>query len=545
MVEAPAAVEAVKIDLLNEALELAQEGVAVFPCNADKTPRIAGGFHSASDDPNVVTHMSWDGAALIGAAIPEGTIVVDVDPRNGGVETVVALHEQGLVLPKTTRLVRTRSAGEHIYLRVPEGVSLRSQLGPGVDIKRPGKGYVIVPPSPGYTLAADWPVKDAPPWLLEELTVEERSRDGGAPGEARYFPFEDGTPYGLSAMERELGRLATAAEGGRNNALNAAAFALSQLAAGGELDEDAARANLEEVAFRIGLEAFEARATIESGWKAGEAEPRQAPPKVEGETFSVSTRDADHPNPTIVPDAEAEERFWVDWDVDEEPPPFYLWPLIPEEALILVFGSSEASKSMVTMALLCEGSHRGLRSSFYSFENPPATDRDRLRRWKPDPANFRLTKQPFDANDPRQLTALAKREKEWGTNVIVLDTYSHAFNSKSDDGNAKAIEFYRRMRWVMAEVGCSIIVLDHTGFEGDEPRDASAKRQQVDVAILMRSVGKWVFGEPSRFSMENRKAARFANPFFMQGAIRDIKRGEAKGLELDWTGEKPRWDVGG
>lgn len=524
--------------LLDAALELAKAGWAVFPCNPDKSPRIGGGFHSASSDPDVVTHMSWGDGALIGAAVPEGTIVVDIDPRNGGVETVTTLHEAGLVLPKTTRTVRTRSAGTHSYLRVPEGVSLRGSLGPGVDIKRAGKGYVVVPPSPGYTLVGDWPVAEAPPWLLEELTVDQRSSAGGEVAGARYFPFEDGTPYGLGGMDREIGRLVQAGEGGRNNALNTAAFSLAQLVAGGELSEARAKDELSTAALLIGLEPSETRATIESGWAAGEAEPRQAPPKVEVESLG-----SDLPNPTIVGDDDAEARYWVDWAVDEEPPPFYLWPLLPQNAYVLVYGSSEASKSMVCMALLSAGSHRGVRSSVYSFENTPAVDRDRCRRWGPDPANFRITNQPLDFNDPRQVESLIRREKEWGTDVVLFDTYSHAYHSKSDDGNAKAIEFARRVRWVMHEVGCSVVVLDHTGFDGDEPRDASAKRQQVDVAILMRKLGTWVLGEPSRFSMENRKAARFANPFFMQGAIRDVKRGDAKGLELDWSGESPRWEV--
>jgi sugar phosphate isomerase/epimerase len=137
--------------------------------------------------------------------------------------------------------------------------------------------------------------------------------------------------------------------------------------------------------------------------------------------------------------------------------------------------------------------------------------------------NLRITHQPLDVNDPRQLEALVRREKDWGTDVVMVDTYSLAFSSRSDDGNAKAIEFARRMRWVMHEVGCSVVVVDHTGFEGDEPRDASAKRQQVDVAILMEKSGEWALGKPARFTMRNRKSARFANPFRLAGEIRDTR----------------------
>jgi hypothetical protein len=339
----------------------------------------------------------------------------------------------------------------------------------------------------------------------------------------------------MAAMEREMGRLITAREGGRNDALNKAAFALAQLAAGGELSRKAALEAMTEAAPRIGLDFHECRATIESGWKAGLREPRQAPPPHERMNIEEL---AAQPTAEPVP----EDRFWVDWNVDEPEPPFYCHPLLPKNAYVLVYGATEAAKSMTWLGLLCAGSHRGIRSSFYSLENPPHTDRQRLRRWSPDPACFRLTNEPIDFNDPRQVEALIKREVEWETDVVLIDTYSHAFSSRSEDGNAKAIAFARCVRHVMHEVGCSIVVIDHTGFEGDEPRDASAKRQQVDVAVLMKKAGEWRPGQPARFTAKNMKAARFANPFYLTGEIRDTK-GDVRGLELGWMGDAPRWDT--
>lgn len=519
-------------DVTDSALALARSGYAVFPCNGDKTPRVPGGFKSATTDATAILEWGglWDGA-LIGAAVPYGTFVLDIDPRNGGDTTMKVFDSRPF--PKT-RLVRTRSGGLHLHYAVPDDAALRASLGPGVDIKQAGKGYVIVPPSPGYVLEVDADPAPAPDWLLEELALDKRLSPE-ASGDRYFAAFDDGSPYGLRAMEGEVGRLVQTREGGRNHALNTAAFALAQLAAGGELSEVRAKDELAAAALLIGLEASETRATIESGWEAGSAEPRRSPPQVEGETPPT--------NPTLVDDAEAEGRYWVDWAVDEEPPPFYLHPLLPKSAYVLVYGATEAAKSMTWMGLLCAGSHHGVRSSFYSLENPPAVDRDRLRRWGPDAANFRLTNQPIDFNDPRQVEALIRREKEWGANVILLDTYSHCFSSRSEDGNAKAVAFARRVRWVMHEVGCSIVVLDHTGYaQEDEPRDASAKRQAVDVALLMKKSGQWRAGEAARFTIDNKKAARFANPCFLNGGIHDVVRaGGARGLEVRWTGEEPKW----
>lgn len=549
-------------DLKDAALALAAEGVRVFPCGADKAPRTPNGFHDATTNVEAIKAWTWDG--MIGAAIAPGTFVLDVDPRNGGDKTLLLFKNDGKELPPT-RTVRTKSGGFHYHFTVPDGIALRGKLGPGVDIKKAGKGYVIAPPSAGYKIINDTAPVAAPEWLLEEIVVPEVVDGSDEASEPKFFPWEEGTPYGMAALEREMGRLATAPAGERNNALNRAAFALSQLCAGGEISRKAALTALTEVAPRVGLDLQEARATIESGWKAGMQVPRQARLKAEAvniETFGAPEggrvaeergaapagvgRPAGTFDISTPGDAEAEGRFWMDWNGEDEELPFYCHPLLPKNAYVLVYGATEASKSMTWLGLLCEGSHKGVRSSFYSLENPPTTDKGRLRRWRPDPANFRLTNEPIDFNDPRQVEALVKRESDWGdgrgTDVIVLDTYSHAFNSRSEDGNAKAIEFARRVRYVMHVVGCSVVLIDHTGYaQEDEPRDASAKRQQVDVAILMKKAGEWRPGQPARFTMKNNKAARFANPFYLTGEIRDTK-GDIRGLELGWLGDRPRWE---
>lgn len=560
-------------DLKEAALELAAQGVRVFPVGADKAPRTPNGFHDATTNAEAVGAWEWDG--MIGAAIAPGTLVIDVDPRNGGDKTMFLLKNEGKELPPT-RTVKTKSGGFHYHFRVPDAVALRGKLGPGVDVKRAGKGYVVVPPSPGYRLLGDEAPVPAPEWLLEELAIPEADAGTEEASDPKFFPWEDGTPYGMAALERELGRLATAPPGERNNTLNRAAFALSQLAAGGEISRKRAVNDLAGVALRIGLDMDEAKATIASGWKSGEQVPRQARLKVEAvniETFgfpnsravmaatppeayareyeALAPDDKFSAHKTCqeqpgAPDPEAEGRFWVNWDVVEEPPPWLAWPLLPKNAYVLVYGATEASKSMAWLGLLCEGSRRGVRSSFYSLENPPSTDRERLRRWRPDSANFRLTNEPLDLGDARQLEGLIRREGDWGdgrgSDVLLIDTYSHAFNSRSEDGNARAIEFARRVRWLMHEVGCAVVVIDHTGYaQEDEPRDASAKRQQVDVGVLMKKAGEWRPGQPARFTMKCTKSARYANPFYLTGEIRDTA-GDIRGLELGWMGDGPRWD---
>jgi putative DNA primase/helicase len=89
--------------------------------------------------------------------------------------------------------------------------------------------------------------------------------------------------YGRTALKAECDKLAAMPkDSGRNNALNAAAFSVFQLVAGGELDEekDQVAERLFAAAEACGLVADDGaasvHATIESGAKAGRAQPRQA-----------------------------------------------------------------------------------------------------------------------------------------------------------------------------------------------------------------------------------------------------------------------------
>jgi putative DNA primase/helicase len=125
--------------------------------------------------------------------------------------------------------------------------------------------------------------------------------------------------YGRTALRDECAKLAAMPkDSGRNNALNTAAFNLFQLVAGGELDEDAdqVRERLYAAAEACGLVAEDGaasvRATVESGAKAGRAQPRQATKESEPEKDKA----ADENDDLVVAAAAGLEMRGVDW----------LWP---------------------------------------------------------------------------------------------------------------------------------------------------------------------------------------------------------------------------
>lgn len=101
------------------------------------------------------------------------------------------------------------------------------------------------------------------------------------PGEARVIPLAPhaaGTPYGLAALTAEAREVATAPEGSRNDRLNRAIFALSQLIAGGQLAPEYVHTTLTVAARAAGLPDAEIQATLASGYRAGTQAPRTPAP---------------------------------------------------------------------------------------------------------------------------------------------------------------------------------------------------------------------------------------------------------------------------
>lgn len=139
--------------LLKAALIHAREGRPVFPCGRDKRPLVKGGFYAATTDPVKIERWwtRWPDA-LIGMPTGEvsGVFVVDLDCKKGK-DGFAAVPDWETLSPVQ---VKTRSGGRHLYFRCTKhlGTISAGKIAPGVDTRGEG-GYVIVPPSPGYSWA--------------------------------------------------------------------------------------------------------------------------------------------------------------------------------------------------------------------------------------------------------------------------------------------------------------------------------------------------------------------------------------------------------
>jgi hypothetical protein len=167
----------------SRAIVLAKAGWRVFPVDAEtKRPRNMHGHLDATTDLKKIKiwRNQFDTGGAIATPTGDGLLVVDIDPRNGGEVPTWA---------PATRTVRTQSGGFHLHYAIDEDIVSRAGLfGPGVDSKCRG-GYVLIPPSPGYSWVNQLPRAGVTAaWLGRYFTAAQGS---GGPGEwAKPLPPE-------------------------------------------------------------------------------------------------------------------------------------------------------------------------------------------------------------------------------------------------------------------------------------------------------------------------------------------------------------------
>ncbi|MFK7824762.1 MAG: DUF3987 domain-containing protein [Oligoflexales bacterium] len=140
-----------------------------------KHPMTKNGLKNASAGPKEI--LAWwtkYPQANIGILTGQesGLVVLDIDPRHRGEESLNALEEKYGRLPETLK-VRTGGDGWHYYFLHPGSkVPNRANLRNGVDIRGDG-GYVVAPPSIHASFSSyDWvesetTIAPIPAWLLE------------------------------------------------------------------------------------------------------------------------------------------------------------------------------------------------------------------------------------------------------------------------------------------------------------------------------------------------------------------------------------------
>jgi hypothetical protein len=232
------------------------------------------GLHDATTEMATVRAWwhTWPSANLALRTGPGSFDVADIDSQQG-VEALRAIfHNAPAALPQGP-LART-GGGWHLLFR-PTGLGNRVRLLPGVDWRGAG-GLVVVWPSVHasgrrYTWArplvpaAELP--KVPPTLRRLLAPPAAARQ---PPPSSDPPISAAGVYATAALAGECARVRATPPGGRNHAVNRAAFKLGRLVAAGALSQAEVTAALTDAAAAAGLGRLEAGHAIRSGLRAGQ-----------------------------------------------------------------------------------------------------------------------------------------------------------------------------------------------------------------------------------------------------------------------------------
>lgn len=185
---------------LAAALDYAARGWLIFPlhtpenggcscrrldCDAvGKHPRTPHGLKDATREPAKIRECwaHWPAANIgIVTGAASGPVVLDIDPRSGGMDSFGLLLNEHCDLPPCP-MVETGGGGRHLYFAYA-GIPIRSRsaIREGVDVKGEG-GYVVAPPSlhssghryawiPTHTLDRK-PLPPAPAWLANDSSSQ-------------------------------------------------------------------------------------------------------------------------------------------------------------------------------------------------------------------------------------------------------------------------------------------------------------------------------------------------------------------------------------
>ena len=261
------------ISPIRAAVELAERGLACFPCLETKAPACPTGFKAATNDADQLhdlfrRHPGPLIGVVTGAA--SGFDVVDLDGRNGA---GAWWAENRAKLPQT-RIHRTRSRGLHLLFRHREGIrNSAGRIAPGLDVRGDG-GFIIWWPAAGCSIEHDGPLAPWPDWLAEAALP----RPATTPPPASAVPYRGGG--GLDAaselIARVLARLEMAGPGEKHERLRAASRAIGGVMAEVGISAASAEAALFSAVMRAGgaeVREVNARGTIRWGLEQGARAP--------------------------------------------------------------------------------------------------------------------------------------------------------------------------------------------------------------------------------------------------------------------------------
>lgn len=493
--------------------------------SAGKHPKIANGHLSAIYDPNLATDWLNQGLNIGINCKESGVVVLDIDPRNDGYNSLEKLlAPMPGILPKTLTVLTGSSShlepkerGMHLYFRCSADVAFHSSFGkdyPGIDIKH--NGYVIAPGSKhasGYTyelahseVLDELYIADLPEFLASMMSrgkAEASSKAGilNLSGLSRKL-----SDYGREALAGESDQVRSAREGERNQTLFRSGLRIGSLISGGHIPAEVALEALVTSALASGLTHEESVATLirpsgQGALQLGAANPR-GPELLPDELVKWAERQTE--GQVEVPNEEPESfpvfLNVVDWqeafsaEVGED----WLVPgFLATGRSHLLYSKPGLGKSLLALEISarlaagkeCLGRESGppLKVLYLDHENSIVGD-----------VVPRLREMGFDYGDLSQLVYssfpdMDTLDTETGgaqllqildlvnPEFVILDTVSRAITGE-ENNNTTWLRFYKFAGQLLKSRGITFVRLDHVGKDtGQGPRGGSAKTGDVDL----------------------------------------------------------------
>lgn len=177
------------MNTVSDAVAVVRRGLAVFPIPVGGRVPPPGWQQLATVNEAALPELLADGRNVGIACRASNVVGLDLDvhhadgPARNGIETLrTQLDIRGLEDWPDTFTVLTPSGGLHLYFRVAADCTIgsssggRSPLGPGIDVRGPGRrsgGYLVGPGSMvrglPYTIVHDAPVAPLPVWIFNRL----------------------------------------------------------------------------------------------------------------------------------------------------------------------------------------------------------------------------------------------------------------------------------------------------------------------------------------------------------------------------------------
>jgi KaiC/GvpD/RAD55 family RecA-like ATPase len=504
-----------EIDLIEEALAWAEQGIPVFPTGEDKRPLTKNGHKDASTDFDTVEDMFENaGNRLhgIGARMGRdaGLFAIDADLYKLGeagesAKAFLADLERAGLLPET-QTHRTRNGGVH-YIFESETDWPNVNPVSGVEVKGEG-GYIILPPTPGYSIVrAGFAL--APAALIARLRAAKSAQSSRSIDELKAAVLRgDDFHEPLTQIAAKLaadGQPIESVQGVLMNTLAASAAMLPN-----HPRHDRWRALVENQSGELSRIVESANRKFNPNI-ASDALREAAGPLFADSAPDAWSEEASRPADSLRGAGPRRGFSLVPVGALElREPQFLIADLIEEGALVQIFGEPGAGKSLIAydmaacvaaaqpfhgravaksgpVIVLAGEGHNGIKRRFAAWE--------KLTGRSLDEAPLLVSQSPAQLLDPASVKEVALQVDEVAGRhgnpvLVVVDTLARNFGPGDENSNRDMSEFVAVLDALKARYGCTVLLVHHSGHgEAGRARGASALRAAVDAEFSVRKAG--------------------------------------------------------